>query len=451
MTKSHKHQDSVPHVLVISPPFYSHAKPLSVLSGALADQGARVTFACIPELQHLTRGRKVEFLPFDAASNRNTGSGSITEQPQEEVDRLNSFLKATRQGAVASLSSQARNRQKDMLGDPVAIVESIRGLLDHVGPDWCLIDQLSYSVTLALHCLGTPFVSFVAGHPTDIPVAAGSWFGVPDQWPREIHVDEVGLSRLRSLAEEVDHAFTTSMNAVIGSFETSVRPIGSAFSFSSPSMRVFNYPEMDSAYPRVAGRDLFIGHCTDGATRLSPHWSRRIREGHGRPRVLISFGTFQWVHTDLIRTVCLGIRKMYPEAFLVISSGDRSEELSDLVDGRTFACDFVPQRDLLPHMDLIVHHGGNNSFTESLASSVPALVLPFAADQFAVARDIGERGLGKVLDPNHFDEDDVVRAVEGALDRATMERLTALARHVTSRGPMWAAKRIIERMGDTDR
>jgi UDP:flavonoid glycosyltransferase YjiC (YdhE family) len=445
MTGSPEHRD--PNILVISPPFYSHAKPLSVLSRALADQGAHVTFACIPELQHLTGDGKVEFLSFEAASNRNTGSGSITAQPREDTDRLTSFLKATRQGAVASLSSQARNRREDMLGDPVAILGSIRGLLDRVDPDWCVIDQLSYSVTVALHCLGTPFVSFVAGHPTDIPATAESRFGVPDQWPGEIHVDEAELIGLRSLATDVDRAFTTSMNAVIESCGADVRPIGSAFSFSSSSVRVFNYPEMNSAYPRVEGRDLFIGHCTDCPDRLPAEWSRRIRQSRGRPRVLISFGTFQWVHTDLIRMVGAGIRKAHPEALLVIASGDRSKELSDLADDRTFVSGFVPQRDLLPHLDLIVHHGGNNSFTESLVSSVPALVLPFAADQFAVARDIGDRGLGKVLDPNHLDVDGVVRAVEGALDRATVERVTALARHATSRGPVWAAKRIIDRMG----
>jgi UDP:flavonoid glycosyltransferase YjiC (YdhE family) len=72
---------AAPAVLVVSPPFYSHAKPLAVLGGALAACGARVTFACIPELSALADRQKLAFFPFAGAANRNTGLATATPQP----------------------------------------------------------------------------------------------------------------------------------------------------------------------------------------------------------------------------------------------------------------------------------------------------------------------------------------------------------------------------------
>ncbi|MFE4176730.1 nucleotide disphospho-sugar-binding domain-containing protein [Streptomyces sp. NPDC056909] len=436
----------MPNVLVISPPFYSHAKPLAALAGAMAGRGARVTFACIPELKFLADDQAVDFHPFEGASNRNTGLGSTTEQPTEDRDRLLSFLKATRRGAVASLTSQANNRRGDMLQDPGRVLESVRALYETVRPDWCLVDQLSYPVTLALHCLGVPFASFVAGHPTDLPRDGRSFFGVPDQWPEEIYVDEEGLVGLKRLARQVDRAFTDSFNDVIRSVNPSSAPVESAFSFSSESARVFNYPEAGTAYPCQEGRDLFIGHCTAGSDELPSEWTRNLDRLTGRPRVLIAFGTFQWVHTDVIRAVHRGIRQAYPDAAFVVSAGDRAEELSDIADDGTLLRDFLPQLPLLPSMDVVVHHGGNNSFTESVVSSVPAIVLPFAADQFAVARDVSLLGLGQVLDPNRCTPDDVARAVTSVLGSGIRERVGAMAARVRARGPAWAAERILVQM-----
>ncbi|MBN2325061.1 MAG: hypothetical protein JXQ30_15135 [Spirochaetes bacterium] len=55
--------------------------------------------------------------------------------------------------------------------------------------------------------------------------------------------------------------------------------------------------------------------------------------------------------------------------------------------GGFIAREFVPQKALMPYADVVVHHGGSNSFSEALCCSTSMVLLPFSSDQFDIARD----------------------------------------------------------------
>jgi MGT family glycosyltransferase len=65
---------------------------------------------------------------------------------------------------------------------------------------------------------------------------------------------------------------------------------------------------------------------------------------------------------------------------------------------------WIPQADVLPHVAAMVSHGGSGTVTGTLAAGVPAVVVPFIADQFHNARRVEELGAGRMLEP-----DDIVR------------------------------------------
>lgn len=431
----------MPRVTVISPPFLSHARPLAVLGGALRRAGAEVTFASDPEFASLSQKFGMELVPFAATSNRNTGVARSTRQDRRERERLLAFLDATRRGAVATLLTQTRHRGADMLARPEEVLRAVRDLHRRHPADWYLVDQLNYPVTLAMHCLGLTYATYCPGHPTYIPRAADQFFGVPDRWPDALRPADGELAELRAAARDTDRRFTEAFNAVIAATDGAPPPVERAFALASPHARVFNYPPPADPAAETPN-ELYAGHCSDPGPLPGP-WRERLARTGARPRVLVALGTFLSAREDVLRTVVEGVTGALPGALVIVAAGDRTRQLADLAGDSTLVEEFVPQQELLPHMDVMVHHGGNNSFTECALAGVPALALPFSSDQFAVAHDAVALGVARCLDPNAAGPHDVGRAVRALADGACADASGDLARRVRERGPHWAAPRLL--------
>lgn len=76
---------------------------------------------------------------------------------------------------------------------------------------------------------------------------------------------------------------------------------------------------------------------------------------------------------------------------------------------------FVPQLDLLQHIDAFVTHGGINSANEALYYGVPLIVVPFHGDQPVIQR-VQERGAGVIMDHSALTSSDVRTNVERLLN-----------------------------------
>ena len=57
---------------------------------------------------------------------------------------------------------------------------------------------------------------------------------------------------------------------------------------------------------------------------------------------------------------------------------------------------YVPLSALLPHTEVLVHHGGIGTTAEALRSGIPQLITPFAWDQFDNGARIASLGVGMV-------------------------------------------------------
>ena len=79
-----------------------------------------------------------------------------------------------------------------------------------------------------------------------------------------------------------------------------------------------------------------------------------------------------------------------------------------------WGAEFLPQTIVLPLVDLVITHGGNNTTTEAFHFGKPMVLLPLFWDQYDNAQRVHETGFGVRLATYAFDDDELT----GAMDRA---------------------------------
>jgi UDP:flavonoid glycosyltransferase YjiC (YdhE family) len=136
------------------------------------------------------------------------------------------------------------------------------------------------------------------------------------------------------------------------------------------------------------------------------------------------------------------LRSLRPDARIVVGAGASADSIQQRFGESVIADRFIPQRALLPQVEVVFHHGGVSSFTESLYAAKPMIVMPFSSDQFNVAKDVERQRLGAVLDPNHLTAERVAAALEVASGPDVQEAVERWSSVVKSRGPAYAARDI---------
>jgi MGT family glycosyltransferase len=105
----------------------------------------------------------------------------------------------------------------------------------------------------------------------------------------------------------------------------------------------------------------------------------------------------------------------------------------------------VPQTNVLPHIDLVITHGGNNTTTECFHFGKPMVVLPLFWDQYDNAQRVHETGYGVRLPTYAFDDAELTGAVDRLLaDDRLHTRMAANAAVIRSRNGTQRAADLIE-------
>jgi UDP:flavonoid glycosyltransferase YjiC (YdhE family) len=113
---------------------------------------------------------------------------------------------------------------------------------------------------------------------------------------------------------------------------------------------------------------------------------------------------------------------------------------------------FLPQPAILPMVDLVITHGGNNTTTEALHFGKPTVLLPLFWDQYDNAQRLDELGLGIRLPAYEFTEAQLHEAIDRLLgDDELRARLTALGADVRARDGLRRGAEVIESVGQAHR
>jgi UDP:flavonoid glycosyltransferase YjiC (YdhE family) len=104
--------------------------------------------------------------------------------------------------------------------------------------------------------------------------------------------------------------------------------------------------------------------------------------------------------------------------------------------------EFLPQPAILPRVDLVITHGGNNTVTESVHFGKPMIVLPLFWDQYDNAQRVAECGFGVRLPTYEFEDAQLHEAIDRLLTAAAPSLRSASTRLRASPGTAKAARLI---------
>ena len=326
------------------------------------------------------------------------------------IDQLAAFIEPTFR-ALYDGARYADDRLREIFGElePDAIVE------DNV----VAFPAVEHS--------GRPWARIVSCNPLEVkdaaipPVFSGLPLAGPGAW------EPFRTEYLRALGP---------LHAEYSAFcvERGARPLPEGdLMHASPHLNLYVYPaELD--YPRAAP--------------LGPTWHRLdtcVRrtderydppDGDG-PLVYLSLGSLGSADVELMRRL-VGLLADTPYRF-VVSKGPQADEYQ--LAPNMIGAEYLPQPAILPHVDLVITHGGNNTTTECFHFGRPLVVLPIFWDQHDNAQRIDETGFGVRLPTYELDGPELLRALaQLTADEALRTRLaTIAARAQASPGSVRAA------------
>ena len=160
--------------------------------------------------------------------------------------------------------------------------------------------------------------------------------------------------------------------------------------------------------------------------------------------IYVSLGSLGSGDVPLMKSLVEALAET-PHRYVVSKGPQHAEyELADHMVGE----EFLTQVSVLPQVDLVITHGGNNTTTESLHFGKPMIVLPIFWDQHDNAQRIDETGFGVRLPTYSLGEGDLPEAIDRLLaDRALGARLADVSKRLQAAPGNERAAELIEQVG----
>ena len=179
---------------------------------------------------------------------------------------------------------------------------------------------------------------------------------------------------------------------------------------------------------------------TDGEAELPPFITDRPP---GSALIYLSLGSLGSADVGLMRRL-VELLSRTPHRYIVSKGPEHAEyELA----GNMWGGEFLPQTKLIPLVDLVITHGGNNTTTEALHFGKPMIVLPLFWDQYDNAQRVDETGFGVRLRTYAFADDELHGAIELLLASPIRGRLGDVSREIRARDGVAKAADAIAAVG----
>jgi MGT family glycosyltransferase len=308
--------------------------------------------------------------------------------------------------------------------------DRLKEIIDDVQPDVIVEDNVvSFP---ALPASGRPWVRILSCNPAELkdPDVPPAFSGYPAD--DRAHWDEFRAEYARTHQD------------LYADFDAFCRDRGAPglpeleFMHTSPYLNLYLYPD-EIDYARA---DPLDGTWHNLQTSVRATDAPYEPPPGTEPLIYLSLGSLGSGDVDLMRTLIATLAKT-PYRF-VVSMGPQHDQLE--LAGNMTGAEFLPQVSILPHVDLVITHGGNNTVTEALRFGRPTVLLPLFWDQYDNAQRIHDTGLGIRLDTYAHAPEELTGAIERLLGDAPLGgRLGALSSRLAAAPGTVTAADLIER------
>lgn len=377
-------------VLFCSFPEYGHWYPVMPLAEAMRDAGHEVTFATgagvVPFMRDLGFAAEpavTSFMEGCAEGVRRTSDPESVKTQSDLQTRVTEFLQSLSWpssdvpehpvdlGQLAQVAMTMRDMMADIQQNLTAVVEDVR-------PDLIVYEETLFPAAMvgALH--GVPTVAhsiMTLGMPEVICAVYTKHCG--ELWAA-LRDDPLPIS------------------PYYGDLYLDTCPPGLGQRLVDPSVRSVQIRPVPWGKPRDE----------------IPSW---VVEPRTRPLVYVTMGTIGIADRDRLRLALDGVAELPVDILVVVGQdGDPASQAELPASVRVER--FIRQDLLLPHIDVVVHHGGSGTMSGCLAYGVPQLMLPAMADQFQNADAVVKAGAGLALRRAELTSEAVADAVRKLLD-----------------------------------
>ena len=301
----------------------------------------------------------------------------------------------------------------------------LREIIERQRPDVIIEDNVNCFP--ALTTAGVPFVRIVSCQPLEMkgPNIPPTYSGLPADDRSEWDAFRAEYDRTHRPTWQAYNEWVQSCGA---------RPLADLeFIHESDHLNLYTYPEVIDYTDRRPLAPTW--HRLDSSVRATDAPFEVPAElgsaaSSESALVYLSLGSLGSADVDLMRRL-IDVLGRTPHRYIV-SKGP----LHDTFDlpPHMWGAQQVPQTNVLPDVDLVITHGGNNTTTEAFHFGKPMVLLPLFWDQYDNAQRVHETGYGVRLSTYEFTDSELIGAVDRLLaDDDLHTRMAANAAVIRSR------------------
>ncbi|PLS21193.1 glycosyltransferase [Neptunicoccus cionae] len=390
--------------------------------------GATPVFICHPGFTGVFA--EYGFKEFHLPESPSSSDESIADYWQ---DFTNTHVPHFNLDPLAQLDTYVEPTWKAIVDTAIAVEDDLARLLAQIRPDAVVLDNVIMFPAIAR--AGCPWIRIVSCAETEIPDPA-----VPPYLSGLAPENKAEAAAYSEAYETV----TAAVHRRYNSFrkKQGLPPLPAPlFLENSPVLNLLLAPSVvryERKTPLPEDRFVFL----EGCVRHESHFEMPRLPVSDGPLVYVGFGSLGAVDTGMMKRM-IDVFEGIQARFLV-NVGAMSEAYERVPDNVHLGSWF-PQPSVIEQADLVIHHGGNNTFCEALFHGVPSLVLPYCWDGHDNAQRAETVEVGRHINRANWTADSLRSAIiETLTDTAMRQKLKKVSGKMQqNRGTEQAARKIL--------